>query len=157
MFLRERFYFLNETFLLFHGKSTNNISIKRKITHLFLFYFLFYLKMTTIYLEMQKIYSKYNNKTFFTPIKIKNYPYVLRLITIFAAVKTNRRCETLFIIFYLYIKKKQWKQIGVSNLSLFFHFTINSTHMFIYSNSKEEILRKSSTACSTLVTFLIRR
>ena len=39
--------------LLFYGKSTNNISIKRKITHLFLFYFLFYLKMATIYQEMQ--------------------------------------------------------------------------------------------------------
>ena len=113
MFLRERFYFLNETFLLFLGKSTNNISIKRKITHLFLFYFLFYLKMTTIYLEMQKIYPKYNNKTFFTPIKIKNYPYVLRLITIFAAVKTNRRCETLFIIFYLYIKKTMKADRGI--------------------------------------------
>lgn len=106
-FSRKDFAFQMKHYLLFHDKSTNNISIKRKITHLFLFYFLFYLKMTTIYLEMQKIYPKYNNKTFFTPIKIKNYPYVLRLITIFAAVKTNRRCETLFIIFYLYIKKKQ--------------------------------------------------
>lgn len=144
-------------FSYFTAKVQIIFQLREKLFIFFSSIFFFILKWRQFILKCNKIYSKYNNKTFFTPIKIKNYPYVLRLITIFAAVKTNRRCETLFIIFYLYIKKKQWKQIGVSNLSLFFHFTINSTHMFIYSNSKEEILRKSSTACSTLVTFLIRR
>ena len=144
-------------FSYFTAKVQIIFQLREKLLIFFSSIFFFILKWRPFIKKCNKIYPKYNNKTFFTPIKIKNYPYVLRLITIFAAVKTNRRCETLFIIFYLYIKKKQWKQIGVSNLSLFFHFTINSTHMFIYSNSKEEILRKSSTACSTLVTFLIRR
>lgn len=144
-------------FSYFTAKVQIIFQLREKLLIFFSSIFFFILKWRQFILKCNKIYPKYNNKTFFTPIKIKNYPYVLRLITIFAAVKTNRRCETLFIIFYLYIKKKQWKQIGVSNLSLFFHLTINSTHMFIYSNSKEEILRKSSTACSTLVTFLIRR
>jgi len=52
-FSRKDFAFQMKHYLLFHDKSTNNISIKKKKLIFFSSISYFYLKMTAIYLEKQ--------------------------------------------------------------------------------------------------------